>query len=248
MEVEDILKNKFQNIKLEQAFYSIPEVFSQKLADSFLAGVPFAYLLGWSEFYGHRFYVNHSVLIPRSETEYLVDIIVQSKMGPNKILDVGVGSGVILLSLLKANVALEGVGVDLSLDALEVTKINAGRLRLKPKLIQSDRLKNVTETFDLIVSNPPYIKSHQHRSLVHSQVDQFEPKMALYIEDEEYNNWFREFFKEVYEHLNPNGVFYMEGHELELNSQKIVLEQLGFKEVQVIKDFSDRERFLKATV
>lgn len=218
-----------------------------ELEKRILSGEPFSYLLQNVEFYENEFFLSSSVLIPRPETEYLVEIILQENKGPlEKILDVGTGSGVILLSLMNKNLAHSGIGTDISKEALEVAKINAKRLRLADKLefLETDRLKGVDGHFDIIVSNPPYIKTSKHRQLVHHQVDRFEPHSALYLDDETYDQWFKDFFIQVKEHLN--GVFYMEGHELELIKQADCLKNLGFSKVRVKNDFAGLPRFLRA--
>lgn len=245
MEVEDILKLKNPSLSLEDSSYSAMSV---ELEKKILSGVPFAYQLGQAEFYHQKFFVNKNVLIPRPETEYFVDILVQSEKKYERVLDVGTGSGVILLSLLNENVAKLGVGVDLSPLALEVAQINRERLKLqnRSELRISDRLQNVEGQFDLIVSNPPYIKEKNHRALVHQNVDEFEPHMALYLPDGEYEKWFEDFFSQVKSYLKPDGTFMMEGHELELEHQKQMLEKLGFESVKVIQDWSHRPRFLLA--
>jgi release factor glutamine methyltransferase len=215
----------------------------------FLSGRPFPYILRESEFYQHRFFVNENVLVPRPETELLVDTIIRQRKKFSHVLDVGTGSGVILLSLIKAGIAEKGVGCDISDEALKVAAINQQRLRLqsKTKLLKSDRLKNVTDKFDLIVSNPPYIKAKDHRSLVQGSVDAHEPHLALYLDDATYDLWFQDFFQGVRAHLNPAGQFWMEGHEKELTGQKKVLQELGFQNVMILKDYSGLDRFLSAT-
>ena len=242
MEVKDIL-----NADLDSAECSIPDRQTKELEDSFLKGIPFAYLLGKSEFYGNDFFINENVLIPRPETEYLVDLIVNEMKGKvNRVLDVGTGSGVILLSLLGNNVGKTGLGVDISKEALEVAKINGHRLKLEDKanFILSDRLKNVEGTFDLIVSNPPYIRAQSHRHLVHNSVDTYEPKEALYLPDDFYTFWFEDFFQEIRSHLK--GIFFMEGHELEVDNQAEMLNRLGFQDVRVMLDLAGAKRFLRA--
>ncbi len=207
-----------------------------------------ATLMGFSEFYHHRFYVDQHVLIPRPETEYMVDLLVSEFKGKaQRVLDVGTGSGVIVLSLLNAGVGKNGVGVDISPEALRVAQINCNRLRLKHKvtLVKSDRLTKVEGVFDLIVSNPPYIKASSHKGLVHVSVDKHEPHQALYLPDDYYVLWFEDFFQEVRAHLN--GTFMMEGHELELDEQAKMLGRLGFKDVAVLKDLTGTKRYLKAT-
>jgi release factor glutamine methyltransferase len=222
------------------------EISSDELKKAFLQGVPFAYLLGEADFYHRKYFINQNVLIPRQETEYLVDLIVREEKGKRqRILDVGTGSGVILSSLLLNSVVINGVGVDLSENALEVAQTNITTLGLSycAQLIKSDRLENVEGKFDLIVSNPPYIKTHAHQLLVHSKVDEYEPHEALYILDQIYDQWFERFFLDVRSHLS--GVFYMEGHELEVNAQANKLEKLGFTDVTVMNDLAGSPRFIR---
>lgn len=210
--------------------------------------MPLATLMGFAEFYHNRYYVDQHVLIPRPETEYMVDLLVNEfKSKATRILDVGTGSGVILLSLLNSGVGKNGVGVDISDEALNVATINTRRLRLKHKaeMIKSDRLTKVEGSFDLIVSNPPYIKASSHRDLVHDSVDKHEPHTALYLPDDYYVLWFEDFFQEVRAHLN--GTFMMEGHELELDEQALMLGRLGFQNIKVIPDLTGTKRYVKAT-
>lgn len=247
LEVKDLAsKNLGSNQELSST--NLSESTLNQMAQSFLEGIPFQYLLGESEFYNNKFYVNKSVLIPRPETEYLVDLVVKEFKGNAKrILDVGTGSGVILLSLLAHGVGDSGVGVDISQQALNVAEINLKKLKLEKKaeLKHSDRLQNVTGIFDLIISNPPYIKAHSHKSLVHSSVDKFEPREALYLPDDFYVFWFEDFFQEIRSHLR--GTFLMEGHELEVENQAKMLARMGFSDVKVMKDLSGTNRYLRAT-
>lgn len=251
MEVEDILRKNLHNniLRLSDASFSLSDKVKKELSESFLKGIPFAYLLGKSEFYGNEYFVNNDVLIPRPETEYLVDLIVNEFKGKTtRILDVGTGSGVILLALLQNNVGKTGVGVDICEKALKVAAINASRLRLQDKvtLAISDRLNNVEGTFDLIVSNPPYIKASSHKSLVHDSVDSFEPHQALYLPDDFYVFWFEDFFQSIRSQLK--GTFFMEGHELEVEDQAKLLGRLGFKNISVLNDLSGTKRFLRACI
>jgi release factor glutamine methyltransferase len=244
----DILrfKTKNFNISLEHAEVSVSTDLRKKLESNLLEGVPLSMLMGFSEFYHHRFYIDEHVLIPRPETEYMVDLLVfEFKGKANNVLDIGVGSGVILLSLLNFGVGKSGVGIDNSLEALNVAKINTRRLKLQDKVIltKGDRLFEVRGKFDLIVSNPPYIKAHAHSSLVHPSVHKHEPHNALYLPDDGYEAWFLTFFQSVKSHLN--GVFMMEGHELELDEQAKMLKFLGFQNVQVLKDLSGAKRYLR---
>lgn len=246
-EVRDILRHRTKNLQLElsHSIYLVSSLLLKDLENVFQKGIPFPYQLQESEFYGRSFYVNQHVLIPRPETELLVDLIVQKKKKYHSMADVGVGSGVILLSLLKEGIAPKGLGLDVSEDSLNVARSNASNLRVSSaEFILSDRLLNVTSEFDLIVSNPPYIKQVSHREGVHDKVDEYEPALALYIPDADYENWFREFFAQVSASLKSGGDFFMEGHEEELKTQAGWLREAGLINVEVIKDWTGRERFL----
>lgn len=234
---------------LDQDSSALSTKAQQSIVQSLKQGIPFPYLLNQAEFYQHQFYVNEHVLIPRPETEQLVDMIIQSGKKVDTLLDVGVGSGVILLSLLKAQVAKSGIGADVSAEAIAVARINADRLRLSnAQFVLSDRLGAITQKFHLIVSNPPYIKSQAHRSGVHTKVDEFEPAQALYIPDADYEKWFHDFFIQIKNHLLSGGQFLMEGHELEIESQARMLSEMGFQDVAAINDWGGSPRFLKATL
>jgi release factor glutamine methyltransferase len=246
MEVKD-LASKMTATSQDLDSTGVSESINLEMANFFLAGIPFQYLLEESEFYHHKYFVNKSVLIPRPETEYLVDIIVNEMKGKaRRVLDVGTGSGVILCSLISHGVGNEGVGVDISRDALNVAEKNLKKLKIEKKvqLILSDRLQNVQGSFDLIVSNPPYIKAQSHREMVQSSVDKFDPQIALYLPDDFYVQWFEDFFHEIRSHLK--GTFFMEGHELEVEDQAKMLQKMGFSEVKVLKDLSGTNRYIRA--
>jgi release factor glutamine methyltransferase len=249
MEVKDSLVfHTHPQLELNQSQYSISSAVSKDLREKFIAGVPFAYLTCHAEFYGRSFYIDERTLVPRQETELLVDHLVQGKTRFERALDIGTGSGAIILGLLYQRVAKSGAGCDISNDALSVARTNARRLRLfnSCEFLVSDLLEHVQGSFDLIVSNPPYIKARAHKKLVHQKVHEFEPALALYVEDERYEEWFKKLFKGVKEHLLPGGTFLMEGHELELNHQALILAETGFDQVKVLQDYAGLDRFLMA--
>ncbi len=235
-------------LTLDKSNFYFSYKFSSQLKYNLKKGIPFVYLIGEAEFYSRVFFISPDVLIPRQETEFLVDYLVNQKRIFNKALDVGTGSGIIILSLILSGVVREGLGSDISKEALQVAQSNSFRLKADCRFVASDRLLNISETFDLIVSNPPYIKENLHRILVHSKVDQFEPYSSLYLKDEDYSIWFETFFIQVKKQLNPGGLFIMEGHELELQSQANQLRSLGFNHVQVLQDLAGIDRFVMGTI
>lgn len=231
---------------------TILECFRQLLID----GVPLQYISKRAYFYNSEFYVDERVLIPRNETELLVErAIKEIEAFPRelvKVAEVGVGPGTIALSLLQEinNKVVEYTATDISSGALDVFKLNQFKLnfkidpRHKVECIETDRLRNISGTFDIILSNPPYIKAKQDRSLVHHQVLLHEPHVALFLEDDEYEDWFMDFFKQVHDRLNEKGLFLMEGHESHLSELVKKCEKVFNKEGEVLKDLTGRERFL----
>jgi len=194
------------------------------LKDRILLGIPLPYLNQRHFFYENQFFVNDCVLIPRNETELLVEraleIIDKERDKENRairIIDIGCGSGCIGLSLL-ANSArvINLVLSDISKDVLAVTQKNYEKLSYNFKkgqdisFIQSDRLNGIEGLFDLIVSNPPYIKRDSHRSLVHQKAHEHEPHLALYLDDSLYDKWFDDFFKEIKEHSHSDTTVLLE--------------------------------------
>lgn len=214
-------------------------------------GKPIDYLNTQKSFYQSDFYVDQNVLIPRNETEILIEkaieLIKSNKY--KKIIEIGSGSGALGLSIiLEIQDSLDFVFTDIDSKALAVTKYNCflkknsiKQHRVEFKLM--DRLKGISVKYDLIVSNPPYIKEDRDRRGVHSSVHQYEPHIALYLKDDEYNQWFTDFFQQVYQCLNNGGSFLMEGHEDHLSQQLEVAKSIGFSGY-IQDDYTNRNRFL----
>jgi release factor glutamine methyltransferase len=154
----------------------------QELIDQRLKGKPIAYLIGKKFFWKHEFEINDKVLIPRPDTEIIIEQVlnIYKKKSNISFLDIGFGSGCILLSILKARKDFKATGVDISSEALKVCKINANKLGVKNrvKLFKSDIDKFSNGKYDLILSNPPYIKKLDLKYL-EKDVIKFEPKLAL---------------------------------------------------------------------
>lgn len=221
------------------------------------SGMPLEYISGHAYFYRSFFKVNSDVLIPRSETEILVELasLEIQKNYRNKtcrLIDIGTGSGVIALSLMMEDFAtLEIVASDISAKALLVAKENYFNLRYSMsdkhqiKFLQSDRFAQVDGHFDIILSNPPYIKLLSDQDSVHHQVLSHEPAMALFLEDDLYDIWFEDFLKNIYEKLRPTGLSLIEGHEVHLERLAAIASIIGFAKTEIIKDYTGRNRFLR---
>lgn len=228
-------------------------LFFEKLKE----GVPLEYITGYAYFYRSLFKVTPDVLIPRSETEILVELASQEiqknyRQKNCRIADVGTGSGVIALTLMMEDFAsLDVVASDISDKALTLARENYFNLRFaisakhKIEFVKSDRLQSIEGQFDIILSNPPYIKRRSDQDSVHHQVLSYEPAMALFLDDDVYDLWFEDFFKSIHQKLAASGFSLIEGHELHLQGLKEMAEKLGFTKVDIIKDYTGRNRFLR---
>ncbi len=254
-----ILLDHYPGITLQRLIFEFEDFHIQdhahfkKYLEALNLGIPLAYISEKCFFYNSIFKINRYALIPRYETELLVEIALSeiSKNNFKTFCDVGVGPGTILFSVLRDSpISLESLGLDISEEVLNLANENLSLLRPKFKtnqivaLKKSDRLISINQKFDLIVSNPPYIKESDKKN-VHQQVVDFEPHVALFIKDQEFEEWFKFFFDQVKKSLNINGVFLMEGHEDNLPDLGCIAQNY-FSEIQIIQDLTHRNRFLKA--
>ena len=220
-----------------------------RLVEERLKGKPIAYLTGVKSFWKYEFDVNENVLIPRPETELIIGEIL--KIYKNKpsihFLDIGIGSGCILLSILKEKKNFFGTGIDISKECIKVTKKNANKLGLKRriKLFKTDVDNFDFGKYDLIISNPPYIKKLDLKYLAKDIID-FEPKLALdggLVGLSE----IRKVIKKSSELIKKNGKLILEI----AFDQKYMVEKLlrnnGFYINNIIKDFSKKDRCIVST-
>ncbi|MBI9037395.1 MAG: peptide chain release factor N(5)-glutamine methyltransferase [Bacteroidales bacterium] len=212
---------------------------------------PIQYITGKTNFFGFDFVVNPSVLIPRPETEELVQFILEVIKGKNhvlKILDIGTGSGCIAITLKKLHSNSEISAIDFSTNALEVAKLNATKNEAEIDFVLSDILNfNSWESFgkyDIIVSNPPYIRESE-KTMMKKNVLDFEPKEALFVSDENPLIFYDKITKFAKSHLNKDGLLFFEINE-ELSIPIIgLLKKEGFKEIIIRKDINQKERMVK---
>ncbi|HJG84768.1 MAG TPA: peptide chain release factor N(5)-glutamine methyltransferase [Weissella thailandensis] len=173
-------------------------------------GQPVQYALGHAAFYGREFQVDRRVLIPRQETEELVEWVLKDHPSNTKqrVLDIGTGSGAIAVSLNAERTNWDVTGTDISTDALTVAKENAQLYAPAVQLVQSDLFTDVTGTFDIIVANPPYI-SRGEQSVMDESVVMFEPDVALYADDDGLA-LYKEMATDLLTFLKPGGAAYFE--------------------------------------
>ena len=207
-----------------------------------LTHMPVQHITGYQNFMGLEFAVDENVLIPRYDTEILVEEILKDGGSGLNILDMCTGSGCLLISLLKYMNDCKGIGTDISYEALEVAKQNAKRLEVESTFIQSNMFDNISENekFDLIVSNPPYIRSDVIPTLM-EEVRAFEPVLAL-DGDEDGLKFYRIIIEKSRKYLNRSGKLFFEIGYDQGESVKNLMEAAGFKDVTVVKDFSGLDR------
>ena len=209
------------------------------------AHVPLQHITGEQEFMGLTFAVNNKVLVPRQDTEVLVEEVMRNLHDGMQILDMCTGSGCILLSLLQYSNDCTGVGVDLSTDALAVARGNYERIRQqKPEMeasfLESDLFTKVEGRYDIIVSNPPYIRSDVIPNLM-PEVRDYEPMMAL-DGTEDGLFFYREITKKAKDYLNRGGMLYYEIGCDQAEEVCAIMETEGFREIEVVKDFAGLDR------
>ncbi len=208
--------------------------------------IPLQHLTGEQNFMGLDFLVNEHVLIPRQDTEILVEEIMRDLHDGVRILDMCTGSGCILLSLLHYSNDCSGVGVDVSEDALAVARQNADRLAEKQAVfIQSDLFEKVEGSFDLIVSNPPYIRSQEIAGLM-PEVREHEPHLALDGKNDGLH-FYREIIKGAMFHLKRGGQLFFEIGYDQGEAVQALLAANGYTEIAVVKDYAGLDRVVYGT-
>lgn len=202
--------------------------------------IPLQHITGEQEFMGFTFQVNEHVLVPRQDTEVLVESVLDVLGSDRKVLDMCTGSGCILISLMKLGNEVQGTGVDISKKALEVAKQNAKNLGVTPTFLHSDLFENVSGRYDIIVSNPPYIRTKVIEELA-EEVKLHDPMIALDgKEDGLY--FYRKIIAESPNYLEKGGSLYFEiGHDQGEDVKTLMIER-GFSDVTVKKDLAGLDR------
>ena len=206
--------------------------------------VPLQHLLGYQDFMGLRFQVNEYVLIPRQDTEILVEEAMRYLHDGMRILDLCTGSGCILLSLLHYSNDCEGVGVDISQEALQVAVQNAELLGIRADFLKSDLYEKVTGKFDLLVSNPPYIERAIIPTLM-EEVREYDPYIAL-NGGKDGLDFYRRIIGGAQNYLKRGGQILLEIGSEQAQAVSELLCKAGFKEIDVCKDFAGLDRVVSA--
>ena len=213
---------------------------------------------GSTEFYGCKIRVNESVLIPRPETEELVELIVKEVRDKDQgaseinILDIGTGSGCIAVSLKKKLPCANIFAFDISEDALTVAKTNGILNQTKINFIQADIFSLIPNSrkekgvYDIIVSNPPYVRASEKGKMDKNVLD-YEPHLALFVKDDDALVFYEAIASFALHNLAPNGMLYFEINEALGNEVKALLNEKGFKNAEIKKDMSGKDRIATAS-
>jgi len=212
---------------------------------------PIQYILEKAEFYGLLFYVDENVLIPRPETEELVEWVLEicGQEANLNVLDIGTGSGCIAISIKKNLLSGKVWVMDVSPLALEVAKRNAVSNDVEIHFLQQDILESVGSEnlpqFDAIVSNPPYVRNSE-KLLMQKNVLDYEPAFALFVEDNDPLKFYRAIAGFSADHLKQGGSLFLEINEALADETAALLQSKGFSDIIVKKDIYDKDRMIKA--
>jgi release factor glutamine methyltransferase len=238
----EILINKSKQLSEKQR--ETLEIFLEKLKNF----EPLQYVVGEAEFFGMRFSVNRDVLIPRPETEELVEWILENhtKTQNISILDIGTGSGCIAIALKKHLPDAQVFALDISENALKVAKRNAEKNNVEINFLKQDIFKFQISNFkfDLIVSNPPYIPENE-KNTISENVLNYEPHTALFVPDNSPLIFYEKIIAFAKENLAENGAVYFETHYNKARDIADLFAQNGFTTTEIRKDLAGKERMVK---
>jgi release factor glutamine methyltransferase len=246
-ESRNVAGQDFKPLNSDEELYLLPQIRVLSVINKLKQYEPIQYIFNSSWFYGLKLKVNSSVLIPRPETEELVDRIIKENNGKQlRILDVCTGSGCIAITLKKHLSNAEVTAIDDSAEALKVAELNASSHSTPVAFIKADAfnlikaLKN--NTFNLIVSNPPYIKESERRELPKNVL--YEPCHALFVPDNDPLKFYRSIAEFTLTSSEPV-ILYFEIHELMGEELMLLFEKMGLKVLGLFKDLNGKDRIMK---
>lgn len=243
--IEEILGLNKINVIINNAnvISTNDEVKINEIIKDLIANKPIQYILGKANFFNLSFIVNKHVLIPRQETEQLINWILNYEF--NSVLDIGTGSACIPISLSKNSTA-NITAIDISSNAIKIAKKNADNYNLNITFLCEDIFKfNPDSKFDLIVSNPPYVLESEMKKM-HKNVLNFEPHNALFVEDSDPLIFYNHIAQFAFKYLNSKGALFFEINESFGVEIKLILNKLDFVNIELKKDLNGKDRMIKA--
>lgn len=244
-----LLLSEITSIPLPALTLEHDKVLTQEQAETFRSGLqrlfshePVQYILGKTGFYGLQICVNENVLIPRPETEGLVEWIASREQGCLKVLDIGTGSGAIALALKHLKSEFNITATDISVQAVRLAKLNAAQLGLKVNFQVTDLFPKSRSRFDLIVSNPPYISDADY-ALLDDEISFYEPRLALLAAGKGLE-FYERILKRAGRHLSAKGKIYFEIGETQAKTVTKLARRYGFSQIETKQDLTGRDRYL----
>ncbi len=246
----EILLSNLLNLPRIKLYSNFDKILTEEEKDNYRSRIkkraehfPVSYIVNKKDFYKSTFFVNESVLIPRPETEELVEWFLKENLVNQKILDLGSGSGCIGITVKLEKPSVEVYFSDISKEALEVTKKNYDEIIKSEEQVffESDFCESLIGTFDFIISNPPYISIEEKKTIMKEVLD-FEPHLALFVED--FHSFHKKLLSSAKSKLNENGKIYLETNPLFIDD----LVEIGkefFQNFEIKKDYSGKNRFIK---
>ncbi|MEQ6118717.1 peptide chain release factor N(5)-glutamine methyltransferase [Reichenbachiella sp. MALMAid0571] len=247
-----LLENIFGSSRTDLLLNSAINISEEKndslnlIIDRLLRNEPIQHIFGEADFYGRKFKVNEHVLVPRQETEELIQLIVKKNtLTTPKILDIGTGSGCIACSLALEIRNSEVHALDISDLALDTASQNSNALEANVTFLKCNILnEEIPESaFDIIVSNPPYVLDSEKKQM-HQNVTDFDPHLALFVSDEDPLIFYRVVAEKSKKALNTNGKLYFEINEKFGSEVKTMLHDFGYSDVYIYKDLNGKDRFV----
>jgi release factor glutamine methyltransferase len=249
-----IIKTVINIKKLHQLYMKEQPVTSEQagriieICTELKTGKPIQYILGETNFYDCIIRVNSATLIPRPETEELVDLIIrENKSSPGNIIDFGSGSGCIAIALAANLPGSVVTGIDISDEAIRMAQENALLNNVAVRFLKGDIFSyafKIVEKADIIVSNPPYVR-YSEKQFMNKNVLDFEPPMALFVTDSDPLIYYHAILELAVKILVPGGRLYFEINELMGKSMVKLLESFGYSEIEIIADINSKERIIK---
>ena len=241
--IEVALESNFIVSKEQQAYFTKAQ---RRLQQS----EPIQHIIGKAYFYANDFLVNEHTLIPRPETEELIEWIVHNTKSEDiSVLDIGTGSGCIAISLAKQLKKTQVSAMDVSAEALKVANTNALKLKTEVRFIEQNvlELDKLDQAYDIVVSNPPYVRESE-KELMKANVLDFEPDTALFVSNADPLIFYRKIAQLFLANAKKTSRLYFEINEYLSKELTELLYTLGFTSVEVKKDFREKDRMLKATL
>lgn len=247
--IAHISNRKYSPLLLENIATEKQKQCAIEIAERLKEEEPIQYIIGETEFYSLPFFVNQNVLIPRPETEELVELILKDSNNTEKlhILDIGTGSGAIAIALAAKLPNAKVEAWDISSEALEVASINAKKNNVTVAFSEIDILNEIpiSEKFDIIVSNPPYVLEEEKEEM-EKNVLAYEPHLALFVPNEDGLKFYRRIADVSRGMLTKSGKLYFEINRAKGLETKEMLEHFGYIQVEIIKDIFGNDRMVKA--